>query len=80
MDRYDYEEHERELEEQGDDRVHDAVAYTERENASLRKAVERLQEENEELRSRLEFAQQLALEGREEVKKRYDEIIKRGVE
>ncbi len=44
-----YEEHERELDQLEGDRVGEAVAYSERENANLLKTVERLEKEKADL-------------------------------
>ena len=43
------EERERELDSRVMDHVHDAVAYSERENTNLHRTVERLERENKEL-------------------------------
>ena len=43
------EEHERELDQLEGDRVQDAIAYSERENANLHRAVERLEKQNADL-------------------------------
>ena len=74
---FDYEEHERELDQQGDDRVYEAIAYTERENENLHRAIKTfdknreelvavildLQKENEKLQERSEWLFALELAG-----------------